>query len=315
MPLPPQVQASLAAADATLAAMNAPPPAPTPPAEPPAPAAPVQAPVATPPVAAPVAAPAPAVQDPALEQRYRTLQGIHRTLNDKVQNMEAELRQLRAQVSAPPPPAPTPAPQPVADPKDVETFGLDMVTMVQRTADAYLAAARTQFEARLAGIEAAVQQLSGNLKGTTQSIAKTAEDLFFARLAELIPNWAEINEQPGWLAYLAEVDPIYRVARQVALNRAQEVGDASQAAAVFNAYIATLPPAPVAPPPESPSPRATASAPPPAPAASSATVISVKEIEGFYADVAKGRYRQNQQEQLRKEAIYNAAISEGRIIP
>jgi hypothetical protein len=259
----------------------------------------------------PTAAPAPAAQDPTLEQKYRTLQGIHRGLTEKVGTLEAEVQALRAKVSAPPPPAPTPAPQPAADPKDVEAFGLDMVSMVQRTTEAYLTAARQAIEQRFAAIEGAVEALKQTLQGTSQAVAQTAEEAFFEKLTQLVPDWLRVNASQEFLAFLAEADPIYGVPRQAALDAAQAKNDANRAANVFKAFIATLPPPPATPPSESPSPRGAGS--PPPPPAPQAQLVPQSEITAFYNDVARGKWRGRDQERLTKEAFYNAAIAEGRV--
>lgn len=310
MPLPLSAQKQLEQADAQLAAVNAPPapPVPTTPPAPPADPVAAQAP-ATPPAPAPVP-PAPAPD--TAEQRWRSLQGINQSLRTQNTELQTRLAALEARLAAPPAPAPTEAPKPTADPKDVEAFGLDMVSMVQRVTEQFLGNARQAIEQQFTTLRSEVAQLKAVIQGTSQSVQKTAEDLFFDKLAELVPQWQQINQDPAWLAFLGELDPIYGRPRQMALDEAQETGNAQRAAAIFKAFTGTVPPPPAAPPPESPSPRGAGAPPPPPP--SQKPVFTQAQVTDFYQDVRRGRYRTQPQEAARLEAQFNAAMAEGRII-
>lgn len=316
MPLPRQVQAQLEHAEALLAAQHAPQPQPEPPAPietpppPPAPA-PVEAPAT--PLAPVPAAPAPSVPEATWEQRYRSLQGQHRGMQDRIQSMEAKISQLTSQAPAPTPPAPTPAPRPAADPKDVNAFGLDMVEMVQRTCEGFLGSASQQIDRRFSALEQLVNNLVQQVQGTHQSVARTAEQVFFDKLAAAVPNWQEINEHDGFLAFLAAPDPIYGRPRQMALDEAQNTGDAQRAAAIFKAFLDTMPKPPAAPPTGSPTPRSAGSPPPPPPPPGKRTYTQA-QVAKFYDEVRRGHYRGNPQEAVRLEVEFDAAMAEGRIV-
>ena len=303
--LPRQAQAALERADATLAAAISPPPTETPPAPTPPPPAPPPGPdpVELPPSLPPVPTPAP---QPDWEHKYRVLQGMFNKLSD-------EMKELKRASAVAPTPAPTPAPRPAADPKDVEAFGLDMVSMVQRTTEQYLAGARAELMTQLDSLVQRIGDLEQAIHGTQATVAKTAEDIFFERLAEKVPNWNEINRHPAFLAYLAEPDPIYGFPRQNALLDAQEKGDVNRVIAIFRSFLATLPPPPASAPSESPSPRS-AGAPPPATSAAALTTYTQAEVASFYADVRRGMYRGKDAERQRLESLYNAAMAEGRIV-
>lgn len=307
--LPKQVQEQLARADATLAEMNAP-PAPlvteTPPA-PPAPPPVEQPPPPPPPVPGPAA---PAPQPENFEHKYKVLQGMFNQQGRTLRELQASMEQLQA--APPPPPAPpTATPSPVADPKDVETFGLDMVSMVERVVVQHLAGARQAIEARLASTDAGLTELRQMLMGTTQTVAASAEEKFFDKMTELVPDWVTINGMTAFLAFLQEVDPLYGLPRQAALDDAQAKNDAPRAAKVFKAFVETLPP-PVAPPPvESPTPRSAAPAQPSM--QPDKPIYSALEVTNFYRDVRRGVYRGNPAEAQRLETLYNAAMAEGRI--
>lgn len=308
--LPRQVQQQLAQADATLAGANAPPP----PADP----ATLDPPPAPPPPADPIAAapnpPAPAPATPPggenWEHKYKVLQGMFNQASRSLRDLQGEVAQLKTQPPAPAP-APTEPPRPVADPKDVEAFGLDMVSMVQRVAENFIAGARQGIEQRFAQIDGELRALKQKVQGTSETVALTAEQQFFKALGDLVPSWPQINQMPEFLAYLNDADPLYGIRRQAALDDAQAKFDAHRAANVFKAFIATLPEPIAAPPLESPSPRGAASAPPPPPP--DKPVYTQAQVTTFYDNVRRGHYRGNQPEQQRLTALYDAAMSEGRI--
>lgn len=309
MALPKQVQKQLDAANAVLETVNAPPALPTesPPTPPQPTAAPIEQP--TPPAPAPVATP-PAPQDD-FKHKYSVLQGMFNRQGQDLASARAEVERLKAQPPAPPP-APTPEPRPTTDPKDVEAFGLDMVTMVQRVAGDWVASARQQIAARFDQVEQAIAALQDAVSGTSQTVALTAEQQFFNQLDRLVPNWEEINQMDAFKAWLMALDPVYSLPRQAALTAAREAGDPQRAANVFLAFVATLPPPAPPAPIESPTPRGNGAPPPLAPA--SRQPVRGSEIESFYADVRRGLYRSNPQELARLEAFYNAALAEGRVV-
>lgn len=317
--LPRQIQAQLDAANALLAqAQNPTPPAPPEPSvevpPPPSPPAPPEPPIVPQPTPQPPA-PAPATPPQDYEHKYKVLQGMFSQQKTQLQQMSERLQELTAQLTRlqaqPPAPASTPAPEPTANPKDVNAFGEDMMEMVYRVTSETLARAGQQIETRLAQIEAGLAQVQQSVQGATQTVAKTSEDLFFERLSKLAPEWAAINEDPAFLAWLAEIDPLYGVARQAALNDAYGKGDAQRAANVVKTYLSTLAPPPAPTPPVSPTPR-TAGTPPPAGQQPKPIVLQA-EVTRFYDDVKRGLYRGRDAERQQREDHYNAALAEGRI--
>jgi len=318
MALPNQVQAALDAADATLAAANAqagvepqedafaaaaPPPEPALQAE-------------QPPEAAPEAPPTPAKEDP-FEARYKVLQGKYNAevpeLHKRVHSLETNLQDAIARLneaSKAKEVAKEQAPA-AADPKDVENFGSDLVDMVNRVASASIGQATRALEAKASALEAKIAAMTEQLKGTSQAVAVTAEQTFFDKLTKIVPDWEKVNANKDFLSWLAAADPVYGVPRQNALNMAQERLDADRAAAVFNAFIGPRQEKPKADPLESMvSPRGAATV---APAPTDKPVFTQGQITKFYDDVNKGRYRGNEPEVARIEALINAALSEGRI--
>ncbi len=322
MPLPRKVKQQLDAADALLKQANAPVETPAPveaQAPEPEPAAKPEAQPSTPEaqpakVSAPVEAPAPVEsapnKDKDLEQKYRTLQGIHRYLDDRVKQLEQRNAQLASQLEAAAKPAQETKPETPVDPKDSEVFGEDLVEMVSRVAERMFGAAAKKFESRLTAIE---QQL----QGTANTVNRTAEEVFYDRLGTLVPDYKELNVDEGFLSWLAEEDPVYGVPRQEALTGAANAMDVNRVAKVFMAYKGTLAPSVPSPKP-TPSPldkqiAPSSVAPAPVQAAGKPT-YTVSEVQAFYKDMQLGKYRGREAEADKVEALINAALAEGRIV-
>ena len=315
--LPRAVQQQVEAAEALLAA-NTQPETPTP-AETPAadPAPQVQAPVQE---AAPAVDPAPTPTPPpddAWERRYKTLQGL---FNAEVPKLQQQNKDLSAKLQEAidrldkqsQQPATTPEQRPAVDPKDVENFGSDLVEMVQRQTQHVLGSVAGKLDSVVSDFEKRLVQLEQALKGTTQTVAMTAEEVFFNRLATAVPDWEQINANDAFLAWLADVDPVYGQPRQAALNAAQQSLDVARVAAIFNTFKATLPKPNQAQNAlaKQVSPK-TAAAAQPAPAEK--PVVTQAQIQAFYKELATGKYRGREAEAAQLEAVINDAIADGRV--
>ena len=318
MALPRHLQEQLDQANATLDQINNPQPAPEPETPAPEPQAQVADPEPTPeptPAAPEPQAPtepAQSQQQPDVwEHKYKTLQGLFNrevpTLQTKVKDLEAKLHDAVDRLNAAADARTTPE-APALNPQDVENFGQDLVDMVSRVARGSLGDVAKQFEQRLARIEDA-------LKGTTQQVAVTAEQAFFDRLAKLVPDWEAVNINQAFLAWLTEIDPILGSQRQTALDAAQQSLNADRAAAVFNAFKATLPQAPTpkqtSPVDKQVSPKGSAAS--PAPQQNAPKIWSQQEVVDFYAAKRRGDFRGREADAQALEAQINLAMAEGRI--
>lgn len=330
MALPRNVQAQVDAADALLASAN---PTPSVAAEAPSLEDLAKLPASTPEPSTPVpttpAAPAPAETTPTppappqhdvWEQKYKTLQGLFnkevpalqqqvRELAQTGQQTAQQLEALRLAQQTPPEPK-----QHEVDHRDVESFGSDLVDMVQRVTQKTLGDVAQKLDAVVATIDRRLTQIERDVQGTTQSVAVTAEQSFFDRLTKQVPNWEAINASEAFLAWLGVEDPVYGAPRQTGLDAAQRSLNADRAAAVFRAFEATQSTAP-APKPNAldkqVSPRAVAT-PEPTPQADT-PMLTQKQITDFYGDVSRGKYRGRDVEAQRIEQVINQAIAEGRV--
>lgn len=312
MGIPTQVQAAEDAANAMLSAANAPAPAeedvqPEPgQVEAPKPQEEYQAP-----------APQPQTSDQA-EARFRTLQGI---LNKEVNSLQGQVKTLSGQLESVlgkldqqqrQLPAPQPSTPVAAEPKDIEDFGSDLVNMVNRVATAQVARLTQALDGKLAVFSQQMATLHEQLSGTTKHVAVNAEQMFTERLGKLVPDWEDINKDQRFLAWLAEVDPVYGVPRQTALTNAANNLSADRVAAVFNAFTGPRHAAPKTDPLDKQvSPKGSAA---PAPTTQQARTYKSSDVTKFYDDVRRGTYRGREAEAARFEAEINNALAEGRIM-
>jgi len=313
--LPPSIQKQVEQAEAILSQVNAAQASEPAVAAPPVEAVPAsQETVAVEPAAAPAQAPVaakPADGEETWEKRYKTLQGFH---NQNIQDLKRRLgeQQERSQsLAAKLAEMEAAKPEPVVDPKDAEVFGTDLVDMVKRVAETMFGSAAKQFDVRLAKLE---QQLTG----TSEVVAKTADEIFVDRLKALVPDFEEINVSEGFLAWLDEVDSVYGVPRQAALTAAGDARDVNRVAQVFLAYKRSLAPTHVEPQTPAPSKLDTQVSPRTSAAAAAPTQVrntfTVAEVQAFYRDVQVGKYRGREAEADRLEAMYNDALAEGRLV-
>jgi polyhydroxyalkanoate synthesis regulator phasin len=325
MPLPKQIQAQMDAADAALrqaypethGSSDGLTPAADP--VPPIPVETVQAsepPPQAQPQPEPKPQPPPASED--WEQKYRTLQGIHNKhvgdLKARLEQLEASNQQLLDRLNASPPP--TAQAQPATmNSQDAETFGEDLVRMIQRTAEQTLGPVAQSVEQRLATLEQSLQ-------GTNKVVAQTADEAFFSALREQVPDFDQINTSDPFLAWLAEEDDLSGNQRQAALTAAGNARDLKRVVKVFNTFKRA---AGVATEPASErkasrleaqvSPRSTGNGATPATTqASGKPMITVEQVERFYADVRRGAYRGNDKLRADTEAVINDALADNRIV-
>lgn len=317
MPLPKSVQRDLERAEAITAAMalegQPPAPEPAPPAppllEPPIVAQPV---VPVTPVVAAVPGSSDADRAAYWEKRAQTVLGMMQTevpqLRATVKTLETQIQTLTSQKQQEKPVA-----KPQVDPKDVEAFGSDMIDMVQRYAEQAYASIAAQVDGKLVTIENRVSALETGVSAVGNATAATQEQQFFAALDHFVPNWQAVNEDTRWLAWLAEVDPIYGQSRQVALDVARANFDATRTANIFKAFIAAIQPSPAQTLASQVAPTTSAAALPSTAPSTQKRIWTQKEFGAFYNDLARGLYRGREAEAQAFEAELNLAASEHRI--
>lgn len=316
MALPAAVQRQVEAAEALLNGANQ--PAVEPPAEPQAQPEPQQEPTAAAPVPAPEPSPAPP-QPNEWEQKYKVLQGkfnsevpalhhqvkdLSRKLQEQAERTEALLRQQETKQAEQ---------RPTADPKDVDAFGADLVEMVQRVAQQMLGNTAAKIDGFMGSVEKRLVQIEQRLQGTTETVAQTAQETFYVQLERMVPDWQAINADQRFLVWLGEDDPLSGRSRQAALDAASGALDVRRTAAIFKAFLDTLPKQP----PKANtavnkqvSPSSVAAA---APVQTEAPSFTEAEVAELYARNRRREFTPKQWEQV--EQSINTAMAMGRIRP
>ena len=259
------------------------------------------------------------------EQKYKTLQGMYnkevprlssenRELGSRVSQLESLLGDLKKQ-ETPVQEAPV---EKLITKDDVEQYG-DSIDVMRRAAKEEVAGQL----GRVAQLEKEIAELKGvvpQVQQVKQQQKTTSEKQFWDVLNREVPNWNEINSNPDFQSWLLEVDPLTGISRQTYLEDAQRKQDPGRVANFFNAFAkvsgvdnsardksatqsAELQKQ-VAPK------RGRAGQ----PVNNDAKTYSPKDIEKFFTDVRKGKYKGREDERARMERDIFAAQQEGRIV-
>lgn len=191
----------------------------------------------------PASEPKQEVPEDTWERRFKTLAGkyeaetprLHQQIRDLQTQLESQAKAL-IELQSRPVPAPEPV-KPLVTADDEESFGADLVNLMRRVASE----ATTTVADRMARLEAAASQintLQQKVSEVSTSQAQTAEERFYAKIAEAVPDWQEVDKDDRWLAWLGEYDPILGAPRQNALNAAGEAMDSGRIIAMFNQWKA-----------------------------------------------------------------------------
>jgi hypothetical protein len=260
----------------------------------------------------------------ASEARYKTLQGMYaaeQARNNKaIHDMATTIAELKLQVAKVNAQAQKPAEVPATTSKDAEMFGADLVEMVNRAAAAQVHQVKQEYEQQLAGQKAEIDALRGNVETVDKSQQQTREAQFYAALEREVPDFREVNATQEFQNWCLEVDKLSGLRKQDYLENAVKHANVGQLAALFNKFKETL--APPEPQPAKPqdnlrrqlSPSRTQGSPPPSTTGNpNEKVWSTNEIEKFYSDTAKGKWRGREPERAAMEAQIDAAVATGRV--
>lgn len=260
--------------------------------------------------------PAP-VPEETWERKYLTLKGMYdaevprlhaqmREVNQQVQTLIAENATVKAQSVAP---EPVKA-QTLITEQDKEAFGSDLLDLIDRATESKISG----FRGREAELEAKIAELHGKLGNVSERQGVSDKDRYQSALTAQMPDWEALNIDQGFLAWLAEVDPVYGMPRQYALNNAYESLDANRTAMIFKQYKSMLPASQqqqanrelqrqVAPTRSRTSPAPTSAA--------EKRNYSQRDIEEFYSEWRRGLI--DNDDAVRMEKDIHAATIEGRI--
>lgn len=314
MALPRAIQEQVDAVDAMVAQMtgqtgnpettaaNDPPPVPEPPPQP---------------TSQEISPPPAVVPEETWERKYLTLKGMY---DAEVPRLHAQMRELNAQVQAliaenatvkaAQSTTEVSSVKPLITEQDKEAFGSDLLDLIDRATESKIAG----FRERESQLLNEVKELKGKLGNVTERQVVSDKDRFIAGLSQQVPDWEALNVDQGFLAWLAEVDPVYGLPRQAALNNAYEALDATRTAAIFKQYKLTLPQAPAKPNQElqrqvAPTRSRTSTA--PATSSAEPRIFTQGEIAQFYDEWRRGYIAEADAVKIEQEIA--AAVSAGRV--
>jgi hypothetical protein len=108
--------------------------------------------------------------------------------------------------------------------KDVDDFGPELLDVAQRAAQ------------HAVGPE--LQRLHDENEMLRDEVSRAAKLAIDQHLDAAVPNWREINADPRWLGWLAQIDTFNGCTRQSLLNRAVAAGNAARVTLFFKNFLA-----------------------------------------------------------------------------
>lgn len=269
--------------------------------------------------------PAQVIQEPAtinkeeydrLEQRYRTLQGMHKAdtteLRAQLNAAMASLENLKAEVAAKQH-TPLEGPTKYVTDDDIEDYG-DTLEMVRRAAREEAEAVAYKREQALVNRIAQLEEEAGHVRKNVMpavenmaySQAEQERNNFWNAINTQVPDWEKINKTQGFIDWLQSEDPLTGMPRQHFLSQAQANYDALRVVKFFNEWkrmaAGGQTPAPTnnqANLQQYVAPGSSRTAPPMEPKKKEWTG---EEIGKFYQDALMGKYRDKPEEKKRIEA-------------
>ncbi len=175
-----------------------------------------------------------------MEERWRALDGMLRTTNQKLEGLRAIIANSQAQGeqpgdagtpeatsqgAAPPPKADVSLPEGTYGAADEDRFGADLCEFVVKQIHAVVGPAVKDLARQMEGMGASVEN-------TSKVVALSQQDRFEAQLDKLVPKWRRIDADPKFIEWL-QGDPLYGPAFQKAVHEL----DGAAAARVFDAYV------------------------------------------------------------------------------
>lgn len=284
---------------------------------------------ATPPQAEQPARPAEDENSETYAQRWRSLQGVYNHTLQKANQLEQRVHQLEAVIANMQQAAPAAEPQQsqqaghsVTD-RDVETFGEDLIDVTRRVARDEIA----QMQGTILALSNELAKLKGvvpvvNTVAANQRVS--AEERFFNRLSQAVPDWSQINGNQRFHEWLLQRDPLTGITRQTYLEDAQQSHNVELVANIFNAWKEISGAAAMPQPQSKPNPAQSELEKQVAPGRSLAAVPNTAAsqeqrnwtpdaISKFYDDVRKGVYKGRESERAELERDIFLAQREGRI--
>ena len=255
------------------------------------------------------------------QQKYRSLQGMYNAdvprLNAVNRDLSSRVSQLEGLLSSMNEPAqqtPVQSEKLITD-DDVKEYG-DSIAVMRK-------AAREEVSQEIAQLKQQLGQLQGVLPQVQQVQAqqkKSGEQTFWNTIASEVPNWSDINNDPDFQSWLLEIDPLTGISRQTYLEDAQKNLDANRVVTFFRTWEGATGKTNTAQVDRTTQQSQLQKQVAPGRSRNNGVKASGQnrtytpnDIQEFYADVRKGKYKGRDDERGRIERDIFAAQQEGRI--
>ena len=255
------------------------------------------------------------------QQKYRSLQGMYNAdvprLNAENRDLSSRVSQLEGLLSTMQEPAqqtPVQSEKLITD-DDVKEYG-DSIAVMRK-------AAREEVAQEIAQLRQQVGQLQGVLPQVQQVQAqqkKSGEQTFWSTITSEVPNWNDINNDPDFQSWLLAIDPLTGISRQTYLEDAQKNLDASRVVNFFRTWEGETGKTNTAQVDRTAQQSQLQKQVAPGRSRNNGVKASGQnrtytpnDIQEFYADVRKGKYKGRDDERGRIERDIFAAQQEGRI--
>ena len=170
------------------------------------------------------------------EQKYKTLQGIFNKQTSELRSQLAEqaesVKRLQEQLAEAHRVAEEKQAAVFGTDEDRANFGSDFVELVERGVDARTA----EYRKEIASLKAQLADMGSTLNRVGQDAEVSRHAAFLADLDTLVPGWKEQNNDPAFLEWLRDVDPISGMVRQDLLSRYEAERNSRQVANIFKAF-------------------------------------------------------------------------------
>ena len=259
------------------------------------------------------------------EQKYKTLQGMYNAdvprlnaKNREVSSRVSQLEQLLGTMQQSAKPEEPVSTDPLITDADMKEYG-DSIDVMRRAAREEVNAAN----GRIAQLEKTIQQLQGVVPQVQQVQAQqqaSSEQAFWAGLTNEVSNWQDINNNADFQSWLLSIDPLTGISRQTYLEDAQKNLDTKRVASFFAAWEKEFGVPETARENRSNTNSQLEKQVAPGrgrsgkPASQESKNYSPADIQKFFEDVRKGKFKGRDEERGRMERDIFSAQREGRIV-
>jgi len=190
--------------------------------------------------------------------------------------------------------------------EEVETVGEDALSLMKK-------AATTAANAKTVGIEEELKRerelrLAAEKRGVEDDRAE-ASKIFRDRLEQLVPEYDDINFDPDFEKWIKSADPVNGGTRLQHFKNAENTGNVNTVAQYMRDFLGTKK-VPVDNLEDKIAPTGKPGA---TTVETKETLTPVSEIEAFYSDIRKGKFKGNITAQKDMEAKYDLALSKGAV--